>query len=123
MRSHGRFPVIRFPRMASESLKWLEDEWEGVPDPPAPPDPSYAGRRLAVAVLLRAVLDSRLSDPHLRTDAILFLNPRDDRFRQHLQMTLQVSGVDQRWFRSSMPLRDSGMSLSRKTGETSRAPM
>ena len=85
--------------MASESLQWLEDEWEGIPGPPPPPDPNYAVRRLAAAVLLRAVLDSRVTDPHVRRDALLFLNPRDERFREHLQLTLQVSGVNQRWFR------------------------
>jgi hypothetical protein len=94
--------------MARESLTWLNDEWEGIPDPPEPPDPHWSVRRLAAAVLLRAVMDSQFTDPHIRRDAMLFLSPRDDRFREHLQLTLRVSGVNQRWFRRRIEQRLQG---------------
>ena len=78
-----------------------DDELAEEPEP-VPFDPMRGLRHLAAAVLLQAVHDSRFCNPHVRRDALLFLLPRDDRFREHLQITLHMSGVNQRSFRRYM---------------------
>ena len=90
--------MLRFPRMAGAS-QWLEDEWEGIPDPPAPRDPNWAIRRIATAILLRALLDARFRDRYVRNDARRFLEARDPSSREMLHLLVQSSGINRVWFR------------------------
>jgi hypothetical protein len=89
------------PGRADIDLKWLNDEDYG-PDPAPPSDPTRALRRLAAGILLQAIEDMRFWNPHVRRDALLFLLPRDQYFREHLELVLTVSRTDQRAFRRYM---------------------
>jgi hypothetical protein len=78
-----------------------DDDLDGTPEP-EPYDPTLGMRHLAAAILLQAVQDSRFWNPHVRRDALLFLLPREDRFREHLQLILVLSRVNQTAFRRWM---------------------
>jgi hypothetical protein len=77
----------------------VDDDLEDAPEPILP-DPMRGLRHLFSAILLQACLDSRFWNANLRRDALLFLLPRDDRFREHLQICLELSGVNQKSFRA-----------------------
>ena len=78
--------------------KWLDEDWEG-PDPSAPADPERAIRRIAAAVLIRALLDARMRSPYVRTDARRFLEAQDESSREILRLLVQISGINRAWFR------------------------
>ena len=86
------------PGRASLDLDWLNDEDYG-PDPLAPADPERALRRIAAAVLIRAILDAQMRSPYVRADARRFLEARDERSREILWLLVQISGINRAWFR------------------------
>ena len=77
--------------------RFLDEEWEG-PEPPAPPDPERAIRRIAAAVLVRALLDAQFHDRYVRNDARRFLEAQDDHSREMLRLLLHSSGINRTWF-------------------------
>ena len=74
-------------------MHWLDDEWEGIPDPPAPHDPERAIRRIAAAILLRACMDAQANNRYVRDDARRFLQG------DTLKVMVQISGINRAWFR------------------------
>jgi hypothetical protein len=78
-----------------------DDELEDLPEPPRP-GPTRGIRHLAVAVLLRAVLDSKAQDKYYRFDAQRFLYPRNDQRRFHLLRTAECAGMDPHWLRECL---------------------
>ncbi len=86
------------PGRADLDLNWLNDENYG-PDPLPPTDPERAIRRIAAAVLIRALLDAQMRSAYVRTDARRFLEARDERSREILRLLVQLSGINRAWWR------------------------
>jgi hypothetical protein len=69
-------------------------------DPLADPtrDLSRPVRKLAAAVLVRAVLDSKMrANPYFKEDATRFLYPNSDCARAHLQLMAELAGLSPAW--------------------------
>ena len=81
---------------AIDTPKWLDDVCDD-PEPPEPPDLNRAIRRLAAAILLQAVLDSKRDDERERRDAVEFLNPRTAYARYHLLRMTECANVELTW--------------------------
>ena len=54
-------------------------------------------RKLAAAILLRAVLDSKLRFRYYRDDATRFLYPRSEPAREHLELVARLAGMTPKW--------------------------
>jgi hypothetical protein len=74
----------------------LEDD---SPDPTDIPtrDLNRQVRRLAAAVLVQAVLDSRLQADCHRQDAAQFLYPQSEAAREHLRRMAELAGLSPAW--------------------------
>jgi hypothetical protein len=69
-------------------------------DPLAGPvrDLSRPVRKLAAAVLVRAVLDSKMrANPYFKEDATRFLYPGSEAARAHLQLMAELAGLSPAW--------------------------
>jgi hypothetical protein len=66
--------------------------------PTRPRDLSRPVRKLANAILVRAVMDSKLrSNPYFRGDATRFLYPRSECARGHLHLMAELAGLKPAW--------------------------
>jgi hypothetical protein len=74
----------------------LEDDSLDPPDIPTR-DLNRQVRRLAEAVLVRAVLDSRLPAGCYQDDAVQFLYPESDDARRHLLRIAELAGLSPAW--------------------------
>jgi hypothetical protein len=76
-----------------------DDLEDNDPDPLENPsrDLSRPVRKLAAAVLLRAVLDSKVRDRYAREDAAKFLYPRSECARAHLHLFARLAGLSPDW--------------------------
>jgi len=98
----GDFAILRHmdtvtPRSRTiDTLKWLDDVCDE-PEPPEPPDLTRPVRKLAAAILLQAVLDSKRDDERERRDAVEFLNPRTAYARYHLLRMAECANVELTW--------------------------
>jgi hypothetical protein len=79
----------------------LDDDLEDDdPDPLKNPirDLNHPIRKLAAAVLLRAVQDSKLrAAPYFKEDATRFLYPSSDPARAHLELMATLAGMSPAW--------------------------
>jgi hypothetical protein len=73
-----------------------DDELEDEPEPAPPIDPTRAVKRLALAIVVQAVLDYK-SKSRESTDAARFLYPSSNRFREHLCKLAQCAGLNLAW--------------------------
>ena len=92
------FPMPQ-PEVLDDSLE--DDD----PDPlenPTRDELSRPVRKLAAAVLLRAVLDSKLRDRYAREDAAKFLFPRSEYARAHLHLMASLAGLSPAWLNKGL---------------------
>jgi hypothetical protein len=78
----------------------LDDDLEDDADPLENPtrDLSRPVRKLAAAVLVRAVLDSKmLANPYFKEDATRFLYPSSECARADLRMIAELAGLSPAW--------------------------
>jgi hypothetical protein len=81
-------------------MKLAEDDLDDdSPEPTNIParDLNRQVRRLAAAVLVQAVLDSRLQADCHRQDAAQFLYPQSDPAREHLRRMAELAGLSPAW--------------------------
>jgi hypothetical protein len=79
----------------------VDDDEEDAPEP-LPIDPLRGWRRLAQAVVLRAVIDSKQRNSRARKDAARFLYPKSDCVRLHFNRISQCAGLNQEWLRECL---------------------
>ena len=75
----------------------VEDELEDEPET-EPVDPFAGWRRLALAIVLRAVMDSKLRDRYVPEDATRFLYGRND----HFHRLAECAQLDRDWLRECL---------------------
>jgi hypothetical protein len=86
------FPMSR-SEVVADNLEDDDIEASGLPAR----DLTRPIRKLAAAVLVQAVMDSKLQDAREREDAVEFLNPKSIPARHHLRRMAELANVSLAW--------------------------